>query len=57
MIPPAQVRAALPELQAVSEDWLADKRASEKGFSLGAFDPEYIPAASRCPASSRTSRS
>ncbi len=32
----------LDELQAVSNEWLADKAVSEKGFSLGFFDREYL---------------
>lgn len=30
------------ELEAVSDAWLADKRAKEKGFSLGRFDVDYL---------------
>lgn len=32
----------LPELRLVSEAWLAEKSAREKGFSLGFFTPEYL---------------
>jgi phosphatidylglycerol lysyltransferase len=32
----------LEELRAVSNEWLADKAVSEKGFSLGFFDVEYL---------------
>jgi phosphatidylglycerol lysyltransferase len=32
----------LPEMRAVSDAWLAGKSASEKGFSLGAFDEQYL---------------
>ncbi len=32
----------LASLQAVSDAWLADKGAAEKGFSLGRFDPTYL---------------
>jgi phosphatidylglycerol lysyltransferase len=42
-----QVAAVLPELRAVSDDWLARRGASEKGFSLGSFDEQYV---SRFPA-------
>ena len=30
------------ELERVSDAWLADKRGSEKGFSLGRFDSDYF---------------
>ncbi len=36
------VPALMPELEAVSNDWLRHKNAREKGFSLGYFDPEYL---------------
>ena len=42
IVPPAGVEALLPELQAVSDDWLAAKSTREKGFSLGFFDAEYL---------------
>lgn len=32
----------MDQLRAVSDDWLARKSGSEKGFSLGFFDPEYV---------------
>ena len=32
----------IPQLRAVSDDWLARKAAHEKGFSLGVFDPAYL---------------
>ncbi len=34
--------ALLAELRAVSDEWLADKAAAEKGFSLGFFDEGYL---------------
>jgi len=40
--PARQVPSLLPELQAVSDDWLAAKGVSEKGFSLGRFDAAYL---------------
>lgn len=40
--PREEVAALLPELARVSEAWMASKRAREKGFSLGTFDPEYL---------------
>lgn len=39
---PEEVRVLLPELQAVSDAWLASKRTREKGFSLGFFEPAYL---------------
>ena len=36
------VPAILPELQAVSDQWLADKGHAEKGFSVGRFAPAYM---------------
>jgi phosphatidylglycerol lysyltransferase len=32
----------LPELKTISDAWLAEKAASEKGFSLGFFDERYL---------------
>jgi phosphatidylglycerol lysyltransferase len=40
--PPERVEELLPELQAVSDLWLEQKGAKEKGFSLGRFDPAYL---------------
>jgi phosphatidylglycerol lysyltransferase len=42
IVGPELVGPLLPELQAVSDDWLAAKRTREKGFSLGYFDAEYL---------------
>jgi phosphatidylglycerol lysyltransferase len=42
ILPPEAVLALLPELRAVSEEWLAGRRASEKRFSLGPFDEDYV---------------
>jgi len=41
LLPPAQVEAVLPELEAVSDAWLGEERA-EKGFSVGRFEPDYL---------------
>jgi phosphatidylglycerol lysyltransferase len=38
----ADVGAILPELRAVSDAWLADKKTAEKRFSLGFFDERYL---------------
>jgi phosphatidylglycerol lysyltransferase len=42
VIPAAAVPAVIDELKVVSDAWLADKKAHEKGFSLGAFVPSYV---------------
>lgn len=42
VVPPEKVPALLPALQDASTAWLREKRASEKGFSLGFFSPEYV---------------
>jgi phosphatidylglycerol lysyltransferase len=42
VVPAAAVTALLPELREVSDEWLRAKRAREKGFSLGRFDPAYL---------------
>ena len=42
VIPKADVGAIMDALKGVSDAWLASKGASEKGFSLGAFRPEYL---------------
>ncbi|XAY87447.1 bifunctional lysylphosphatidylglycerol flippase/synthetase MprF (plasmid) [Sphingomonas parapaucimobilis] len=42
ILPAAEVPAILPELRAVSDDWLLAKGHGEKGFSLGRFDPAYL---------------
>ncbi len=41
IVPASGVPALLPELQAVSDAWLAG-HGSEKHFSLGSFDPAYL---------------
>jgi phosphatidylglycerol lysyltransferase len=42
VVPPAQVPPLLPELEEVSNEWLAAKNTSEKGFSLGYFNEGYL---------------
>ena len=37
-----ELPAMMPELRAVSDEWLAAKSGAEKGFSLGHFDEEYL---------------
>jgi phosphatidylglycerol lysyltransferase len=46
VISSVNVPPIMEELRAVSDDWLAHQRASEKGFSLGFFEPSYL---GRCP--------
>lgn len=36
------VPALMPALRSISDAWLADKNAREKGFSLGRFDENYL---------------
>jgi phosphatidylglycerol lysyltransferase len=40
--PADEVPCLLAELRGVSDDWLAQKDAGEKGFSLGFFDESYL---------------
>jgi len=42
VIRPEKVRPILSELRDVSDEWLSDKKAAEKGFSLGFFDDRYL---------------
>lgn len=42
IIPVEDVPPLIPELRAVSDEWLAAKQAREKGFSLGFFDDAYV---------------
>ena len=42
VLPPTAVDDLLPQLQAVSDAWLRDKRTREKSFSLGRFDAAYL---------------
>lgn len=42
VIPVAQTAAIMDELQQISDAWLQAKSAHEKGFSLGAFDRDYL---------------
>ena len=37
-----KVPALLPKLKLVSDDWLAQMKTSERGFSRGFFDPNYV---------------
>lgn len=42
VVPADAVPVILDELEAVSDEWILAKRHSEKGFSLGRFDRDYI---------------
>jgi phosphatidylglycerol lysyltransferase len=42
IVPAADVGSWLGALRSVSEDWLARHGKTEKTFSLGRFDPEYL---------------
>jgi phosphatidylglycerol lysyltransferase len=42
IVEPPEVTSLMPELRAVSNAWLTDKTAAEKGFSLGFFAEEYV---------------
>ena len=46
IVEPPEVPSLMPELRAVSDAWLTEKAAAEKGFSLGFFDrglPRAVP--------------
>jgi phosphatidylglycerol lysyltransferase len=42
VLAPEQVRAVLPQLREISDEWLAAKRTREKRFSLGFFSDQYV---------------
>ncbi|MBZ7921066.1 bifunctional lysylphosphatidylglycerol flippase/synthetase MprF [Ensifer adhaerens] len=42
VVSPADVPGIMADLTEVSDAWLAHHNAKEKGFSLGAFDPDYL---------------
>jgi phosphatidylglycerol lysyltransferase len=42
VVPQEEVTEWLPALKRISDNWLADKHATEKGFSLGFFDEAYL---------------
>jgi phosphatidylglycerol lysyltransferase len=42
VLEPPEVGARLAELREVSDEWLAQKGAAEKGFSLGFFREDYV---------------
>jgi phosphatidylglycerol lysyltransferase len=42
ILQPAEVSAHIEKLRLISDDWLIAKTASEKGFSVGNFEPDYL---------------
>ena len=42
IVPSLEVSSIAGDLRAISESWLKDKSAKEKGFSLGSFSEQYI---------------
>jgi phosphatidylglycerol lysyltransferase len=42
VLPPEQVRAVMPRLREISDQWLDARESVEKRFSLGYFDEEYL---------------
>jgi phosphatidylglycerol lysyltransferase len=42
VVPVDRVPQLIPELESISDAWLAKWNATEKGFSMGSFDPEYM---------------
>ena len=42
VLPAEQVMDLMPQLQRISDSWLAAKSTGEKRFSVGAFSPQYL---------------
>ncbi len=42
VLAPGRFDELLPELKAISDNWLLSKNTREKGFSVGYFDPAYL---------------
>lgn len=42
IVEPADVTALLPQLRAVSDEWLSSKQTREKRFSVGCFEERYL---------------
>ncbi len=42
LAPPARIEELMPDLQRVSDAWLASKATGEKRFSVGYFSPQYL---------------
>lgn len=42
VLPPEETALRMEEIRNISDSWLAEKKAKEKGFSLGFFDEGYL---------------
>ncbi len=42
VLPPFEARRVLPEIRAISDEWLRAKHVRERQFSIGFFDEEYV---------------
>jgi phosphatidylglycerol lysyltransferase len=42
VLSPDEAAPLMPELRAISDEWLRAKNTREKSFSLGSFDPAYL---------------
>jgi phosphatidylglycerol lysyltransferase len=42
ILPPDGIEAVMPDLQRISDAWLASKATGEKRFSVGHFSPHYL---------------
>ncbi len=42
IVPRERIEEILPELCTISDEWLAERKVAEKGFSLGFFDERYL---------------
>jgi phosphatidylglycerol lysyltransferase len=42
VVPPAGLGELMPDLQRISDAWLASKATGEKRFSMGYFSPDYL---------------
>ena len=42
VLPPGGADSILPELSAISEEWLARQSGGDKSFALGGFNPRYL---------------
>ncbi len=42
VVPPEAVAGLIPDLQRISDAWLAGHAGGEKGFALGGFQPGYV---------------
>jgi len=42
VVPAESLPQLLPQFKKISDNWLADKKSREMGFSLGYFDPAYL---------------